>query len=101
MSENVSAGGGEILGQDGPFEPTNSAPSYPTILFTSPMRGGEGGDDHGAHSADANLGSIFPSAAPTLNLRYYNQNPELNDEGYDSEGGLPHFADNDEGANPE
>jgi hypothetical protein len=101
MSENISAGGGEILGQDGPFEPTNSTPSSPTILFTTPMQGGEGGDDDGACSADANLGSIFPSAAPTLNLRYNNQNPELSDKGYDSEGGLPHFADNDEGADPE
>ncbi len=59
------------------------------------MRGEGGGNDDGARSADANLGSIFPSATPTLNLRYYNQNPELNDKGYDSEGGLPHFADND------
>jgi hypothetical protein len=65
------------------------------------MRGGEGGSDDGARSADAYLGSIFPSAAPTLNLRYYNQNSELNDKGYDSKGGLPHFADDDEGADPE
>ena len=33
--------------------------------------------------------------------RYYNQDSELNDKGYDSEGCLPHFADNDEGADPE
>ena len=101
MSENVGAGGGEILGQDRTSEPTNSAPSSPTILFSTPTRGGEGGGDDGTRSADANLGSIFPSAAPTLNLRYYNQDSELNDKGYDSEGGLPHFADDDEGANPE
>jgi len=101
MSENVGAGGGEILGQDGPSKPTNSAPLSPTILFSTPTRGGEGGGDDGAHSADANLGSIFPSAAPTLNLRYYNQDSKLNNKGDDSEGGLPHFADDDEGANLE
>ena len=67
MSENVGAGGGEILGQDGPSEPTNSAPSSATILLSTPMLGGEGGGDDDARSADANLGSIFPSAAPTLN----------------------------------
>ena len=33
--------------------------------------------------------------------RYYNQDSELNDEGYDFEGGLPHFAGIDEGADPE
>ena len=101
MSENVGAGGGEILGEDGPSEPTNSASSSPTILFSTPTRGGEGGGDDGAHSADANLGSIFPSAAPTLNLRYYNQDSELNNKGYDSKGCLPHFANNEEGADPE
>jgi hypothetical protein len=101
ISENVGAGGGEILGEDGPCEPTNSAPLSPTILFSTPMRGGEGDDNDSTCSADANLGSIFPSAAPTLNLRYYNQNSELNNEGYDSEGGLPHFADDDEGADPD
>ena len=40
MSENVGAGGGEILGQDGPSEPTNSAPLSPTVLFSTPTWGG-------------------------------------------------------------
>jgi hypothetical protein len=101
MSENVGAGGGEILDEVGPSKPTNDAPSSLTLLFLTPTRGGEGGDDYGARSADANLGSIFPSAALTLNLRYYNQNSKLNDKGYDSKGGLPHFADDDEGGDPE
>ena len=90
------------------FSARTAPPSQPTVpprpqqyCFRLRRGGGEGGGDDGARSADANLGSIFPSAAPTLNLRYYNQDSELNEKGYDSEGCLPHFADNDEGADPE
>jgi len=84
-----------------PLRANQQSPLVPNNIVYNSDAGGEGGDNDGARSADANLGSIFPSATPTLNLRYYNQNSELNDKGYDSEGGLPHFADEDEGADPE
>ncbi len=41
-------------------------------------------------------GSIFSSAVPTVQNRFFNQNPESNDEGYDSEGELPYFANEEE-----
>ena len=42
--------------------------------------------------AQTNLAS-FPSSFGTTPNRFTNQNSDLNDEGYDSEGNLPHFAD--------
>jgi hypothetical protein len=41
-------------------------------------------------------GSIFPSAVPIVQNRFFNQNLESNDEGYDSEGGLPYFDNKEE-----
>ncbi len=102
LSEMNGAGAGEILNEYVPSEPTNSTPLSPTLLLSTPMQGVTGGNDYGTSSAaDANVWSIFSSATPALNLWYYNQNTELNDEGYDSKGGLPTFADGDEGANSE
>jgi hypothetical protein len=45
-----------------------------------------------AAAALTNLAS-FPSDYGTLQNRFTTQNSELNDEGYDSKGNLPHFAD--------
>ena len=45
-----------------------------------------------AAAALTNLAS-FPSSFGTTPNRFTNQNSDLNDEGYDSEGNLPHFAD--------
>ncbi len=39
----------------------------------------------------------FPSKIPTLQNCFTNQDENLNNEGYDSEGDLPYFADEDEG----
>ena len=44
-----------------------------------------------AAAALTNLAS-FLSSFGTVQNRFINQNSELNDEGYDSEGNLPHFA---------
>ena len=38
----------------------------------------------------------FPSHLPTLEIRFANQDEDLNNEGYDSEGDLPHFADEED-----
>ena len=37
-------------------------------------------------------GVQFPTAQPFLENRFHNQQENLNDDGYDSEGNLPHFA---------
>jgi hypothetical protein len=100
LSEINAGGGGGILTEYGPTDPTNSAPPSPTLLCLTPKQGEEGGNEDGAGSEGAIGESIFPSALPTLQNRYYNQNSKLNDEGYDSKGGLPHFAEEEE-VNPE
>ncbi len=99
LKRRCRGGGNSRRGR--PLRANQQCPLVPNNIVYNSDAGGEGGDNDGARSADANLGSIFPSATPTLNLRYYNQNSELNDESYDSKGGLPHFADEDEGADPE
>ena len=38
-------------------------------------------------------GVQFPTAQPFLENWFHNQQENLNDDGYDSEGNLPHFAD--------
>jgi hypothetical protein len=53
-----------------------------------------GNEDTGAASS-ANFGD-FPCKIPTLKNRFVNQNPTLKDEGYDSKGNLPYFADEEE-----
>jgi hypothetical protein len=45
----------------------------------------------------APLGGPFSKFIP---CRFYNQNSKLNDKGFDSKGGLPHF-NNEEGVSPE
>jgi len=45
----------------------------------------------------APLGGPFSKCIP---CRFYNQNSKLNDKGFDSKGGLPHF-NNEEGVSPE
>jgi hypothetical protein len=37
----------------------------------------------------------FPSEIPKVHNRFSNQDEALNDDGYDSEGNLPYFADED------
>jgi hypothetical protein len=53
-----------------------------------------GNKDEGAPSS-ANFGD-FPSAIPTLQYWFASQDTTLNDEGYDSEGNLPYFADEEQ-----
>jgi hypothetical protein len=69
-------------------------------LSTTSLPAEVDGTAKGTASEGAEGGSIFPSAVPTLKNRFHNQNSELNNEGYDSKGGLPFFAnepdDNDD-----
>jgi len=54
-----------------------------------------GGNKGEGAPSSANFGD-FPSAIPTLKKRFASQDTTLNDEGYDSEGNLPYFADEEQ-----
>jgi len=54
-----------------------------------------GGDKDEGAASSANYGD-FPSAIPTLQNRFANKDTTLNDEGYDSMGNLPYFADEEQ-----
>jgi len=53
------------------------------------------GDKDECAASSANFGD-FPSAIPTLQNRFANQDTTPNDEGYDSKGNLPYFADEEQ-----
>jgi hypothetical protein len=72
------------------------APPPARQLFTIDLPGGADDNEEGIVLPDAPGGSIFPSAVPTVQNCFFNQNLESNNEGYDSEGGLPYFADKEE-----
>ncbi len=74
---------------------SNAAPPAQSCLF---MLGStarlllvvEGNDEESAPEANF---QAFPSVVPTLTKRFTNQDQELNNNGYDSNGNLPHCAD--------
>jgi hypothetical protein len=86
---------GGILDDGGLADPTDNSPTLNRSLFNdgiaeTPTNVRAVVND--AAAALTNLAS-FPSSFGTLPNRFTNQNSALNDEGYDSEGNLPHFAD--------
>jgi hypothetical protein len=85
-----------FLSEGGTADKIDTAPPPARLLFTIHLPGGADDNEEGIVLPDAPRGSIFPSAVPTVQNRFFNQNPESNDEGYDSEGGLPYFADKEE-----
>ena len=54
-----------------------------------------GGDKYEGATSSANFGD-FPSAIPSLQNCFVNQDTTLNNEGYDSKGNLPYFADEEQ-----
>lgn len=64
----------------------------PRILFGSPDTGAEFEEVGEENNAFAS-GVSFPTEQPILENLFFNQQENLNDDGYDSEGNLPHFAD--------
>jgi hypothetical protein len=84
-----------FLGEGCSADEINTTPPPSRVLFTVALPSGPAGNNDSPERADAPRGSIFPSTIPTLNNRFFNQNSELNDDGYDSKGGLPFFTDND------
>ncbi len=92
LPEMDALGDGEILGERGAADQTDSGPIFPMGLSTTSLPAEVDGTAKGTVLEGTKGGSIFPSAVPTLKNCFHNQNSELNDEGYDSKGGLPFFA---------
>ncbi len=85
-----------FLSEGGTADEIDTAPPPARLLFTIDPPGGADNNKEGIVLPDAPRGSIIPSAVPTVQNRFFNQNPESNDEGYVSEGGLPYFANEEE-----
>jgi len=88
----------DFLEEEGDPDTTEATPLAGRSLFDSNQPGAAqiaGGDKDEGAASNANFGD-FPSKIPTLKNRFVNQNATLNDEGYDSEGNLPYFADEQE-----
>ena len=87
-------GDGGILNEYGFADCNDHSPALNRNIFDdgnveTPTRGRAAVNEVAA--ALTNLAS-FPSSFGTVQNRFINQNSELNDEGYDSEGNFPHFA---------
>jgi hypothetical protein len=84
--------------EEGAPNKTKASPLAGRSLFSvDPLGAAQiaGGDkDEGAPSS-ANFGD-FPSAISTLQNRFTSQDTTLNDEGYDSEGNLPYYEDEEQ-----
>jgi hypothetical protein len=81
----------ELMEEFGRPGESDTAPPSATRLFTLPSAGASllAVDSNEEESAlEANF-RVFPSQVPTLTKRFTNQDEELNDNGYDSDGNLP------------
>ncbi len=97
MLPEIGAGDdANFLNEGGTADKIDTAPPPARLLFTINPPGGGDDNEEGIVLSDAPRGSMFPSVVPTVQNRFFNQNPESNNEGYDSEGGLPYFADKEE-----
>jgi hypothetical protein len=87
----------DFLGHDGNPDETEITPPSGRCLFTvnEPGAAQITGGDKDEVSASRAILADFPSEIPTVQNRFANQDEALNDEGYDSEGDLPYFADED------
>ena len=88
----------DFLEEEGSPDTTKASPLARRSLFDRDQPGAAhiaGGDKNEGAASSANFGD-FPSEIPTLKNGFANQDPTLNDEGYDSEGNLPYFADEQE-----
>ena len=93
LPENSAGGDVDFLGEGCPDDNPGTTTPPPRPLFDVPNPFLQVDEDGSPERADAPRGSIFPSTIPKIQNRFLNQNSALNDEGYDSEGGLPFFAD--------
>ena len=87
-----------IFEEEGAPNETDASPLAGRSLFSvDPLGVAQiaGGDKDEGAASSANFGD-FPSKIPTVKNRFANQDSTLNDEGYDSEGNLPYFADEEQ-----
>jgi len=93
LPESSTGSDVDFLGEGGHADEINTTTPPSRVLFNVGLPSGpdDGNDD--PERVDAARGSIFPSTIPMVKNRFFNQNSDLNDDGYDSEGGLPFFAD--------
>jgi hypothetical protein len=95
--EEIGTGnGGNILSEGGTADKINSNLPPSRLLFSINPVGGADENQEGIVFADRPRRSNFPSVVPTVQNHIFNQNPESNNEGYDSERGIPYFADKEE-----
>jgi hypothetical protein len=88
----------DFLQEEGAPDTTEASPLARRSLFDSDQPGAAhiaGGDKDEGAASSANFAN-FPSKIPTVKNRFANQDSTLNDEGYDSEGNLPYFADEEQ-----
>ncbi len=84
-----------IIDDDGLVDTTNKTPTLSRRLFNNGIDETPPNVRVAVTEAAAALTNLacFPSNYGTLENQFTNQDSELNDEGYDSEGNLPHSAD--------
>jgi hypothetical protein len=83
----------DFLREGGHADETNTTPSPSRVPFNVGLPSGPDDGDDGPERVDAPRGSVFPSTIPMVQNRFFNQNSESNDDGYDSEGGLQQVDD--------
>jgi hypothetical protein len=93
LPESNAGGDVDFLGEGGHADKINTTPPPSRVLFNVGLPTGPDDGDDGPKRADAPRESVFPSTIPMVENHFFNQNLESNDNGYDSEGGLPFFAD--------
>jgi hypothetical protein len=88
----------DFFEEEGAPDTTDASPLAGRSLFEGDQPGVAqiaGGNEDGGAASSANFAN-FPSEIPNLKNRFVNQDSTLNDEGYDSEGNLPFFADEEQ-----
>jgi hypothetical protein len=87
----------DVLAEGGRHDTTDTTPTLRRSLFDNGIEETPPAVRMATNEAAAALTHLaaFPANYGTVENRFTNQDPELNDEGYDSEGNLPHFANPD------
>ena len=89
LPESNAGGDVDFLGEGGHADETNTTPPPSRVLFNVGLPSGPDDSDDGPERVDAPRGSVFPSTIPMVQNRFFNQNLQSNDDGYDSKGGTP------------
>jgi len=85
-----------FLGEGSPDDNGKNTDESPTSTSAAPYQVGVLQDEVVAENEVLASGVSFPTEQPFFENRYHNQKENQNEEGYDSEGNLPHFADVEE-----